>query len=173
MEQAQIAHICIHWFREKRNKNKDHEPTTKLSWKCGPARDIYQCSFHLSLFLGECRASAGACQCALPVDAHCHAPSDTWWQKQCHPITWASDQPGAELNHIPPLHQWLRDAEKKCLALQDSSANPRLGRFRWRYWWRLVGSPARACVLVLTAAFSITTIGVLLLSEPLWFHALK
>lgn len=35
----------------------------------------------------ECRASAGACQCALPVDAHCHAPSDTWWQKQCHPIT--------------------------------------------------------------------------------------
>lgn len=64
--------------------------------------------------------------------------------------------------------------EKKSLALQDSSANPSLGKFRWCYWWKLAHSPARARVLVLIVAFSITTTGVIvLLSERLWFHALK
>lgn len=150
----------------------------QLFRKCGPARDIYLSRFYLFTVPGSvCRASAGACQCTLPMDANCHAPGDTWWQKQCHPITCTLDQLwqlAAELPHIPPLHQWLRDAEKKYPVLQDSSVNPSLGKFRWCYWWRLVRSLARACVVVLTAAFSVTTTGVVvLLSEPLCFHILK
>ena len=177
MEQAQIAHICIHWFREKRNKNKGHEPITKLSWKCGPARDIYLHSFYLSLFLGVCRASAGACQCALPMDVNCHAQVTPGGRNSIIPSLgpWTScgSREQSSVSSHPCISDWgvLR---KKCLALQNSSANPSLGKFRWCYWWRLVRSPARARVLVLTAAFSITTIGVvILLSEPLWFHALK
>lgn len=109
-------------FSEKRNQTKEHETTTKLSWKCGPAREIQLRGFYLSVLLGECRAL----RCKLPCPKwHLVAKAAS---SHCLGLGAAA----AAAEHIPHLHQWLRDTEQ----------NPSLGQYRRWYWCTLVCSPA-------------------------------